>query len=209
MEQKTANVIKKLKAVRKEQGLSLSDVFEKVDAVHPAAVSMSTLQRIFADGSEKAGFRYSSIQPVASVMLGVEGEDENDEFSEEKAYEYYLQRNALQDVVSIRATEEERLRTRLETSERQAREEITKQSLLHDQNIDRLLSMHREHDTACQRAMTIMENNNEFFRHTIEHLRVTLDEERTSKKRMFEEIKKLNEHITQLYAQMKKYHGED
>jgi transcriptional regulator with XRE-family HTH domain len=39
-------------------------------------VSMSTVTRIFADGSENQSFRYESLKPIALLLLGSDGLDE-------------------------------------------------------------------------------------------------------------------------------------
>ena len=61
--------IKRLKEIKEEQGLSVSQIMSKMsEKGYP--VSESTLKRIFAPGSEKMSFRYQeSIAPVAEVLF--------------------------------------------------------------------------------------------------------------------------------------------
>lgn len=61
--------IKRLKEIKEEQGLSVSQIMSKM-AEKGYPVSESTLKRIFAPGSEKMSFRYQeSIAPVAEVLF--------------------------------------------------------------------------------------------------------------------------------------------
>ena len=61
--------IKRLKEIKEEQGLSVSQIMSKM-AEKGYPVSESTLKRIFAPGSEKMSFRYhESIAPVAEVLF--------------------------------------------------------------------------------------------------------------------------------------------
>ena len=61
--------IKRLKEIKEEQGLSVSQIMSKMsEKGYP--VSESTLKRVFAPGSEKMSFRYQeSIAPVAEVLF--------------------------------------------------------------------------------------------------------------------------------------------
>lgn len=61
--------IKRLKEIKEEQGLSVSQIMSKM-AEKGYPVSESTLKRVFAPGSEKMSFRYQeSIAPVAEVLF--------------------------------------------------------------------------------------------------------------------------------------------
>lgn len=61
--------IKRLKEIKEEQGLSVSQIMSKM-AEKGYPVSESTLKRIFAPGSEKMSLRYQeSIAPVAEVLF--------------------------------------------------------------------------------------------------------------------------------------------
>lgn len=61
--------IKRLKEIKEEQGLSVSQIMSKM-AEKGYPVSESTLKRIFTPGSEKMSFRYQeSIAPVAEVLF--------------------------------------------------------------------------------------------------------------------------------------------
>jgi uncharacterized protein YecA (UPF0149 family) len=69
---KMRDVILRLKQVREERGYSLQKVLEVV-LESGGNVSMTTVRRVFADGSEDQNFRYEdTIQPIASALLEVE-----------------------------------------------------------------------------------------------------------------------------------------
>ena len=78
--------IKRLKEIKEEQGLSVSQIMSKM-AEKGYPVSESTLKRIFAPGSEKMSFRYQeSIAPLEEVLFGeygdTSGEEDTDELQE-------------------------------------------------------------------------------------------------------------------------------
>ena len=63
----TKELIIKLKQVRKEKNLSLSDIVEMTGNY----LSKTTVQRVFADGSENVSFRYDdTIRPLVRALLG-------------------------------------------------------------------------------------------------------------------------------------------
>ena len=70
---KTAEVITRLKSVREARGMSLAEIARRVSAAG-GYVSETTVRRVFADGSEEAGFNYdASIRPIAEALLVEEG----------------------------------------------------------------------------------------------------------------------------------------
>lgn len=81
-QERIAEIILQLKQIRKERDLSLQDVH---DLVHAAGgyLSLSSVKRVFADGSEKQGFRYQdTIQPIVRALLNVTEETpENNDVS--------------------------------------------------------------------------------------------------------------------------------
>lgn len=63
----TKELIIKLKQVRKEKNLSLSDIVEMTGNY----LSKTTVQRVFADNSENVSFRYDdTIRPLVRALLG-------------------------------------------------------------------------------------------------------------------------------------------
>ena len=75
----TQKIILKLKDVRDEKGYSLNDIVSLVEK-NGDYISRSTVQRVFADGSESLTFRYEeSIRPIANALLDIDTIEEDDE----------------------------------------------------------------------------------------------------------------------------------
>ena len=84
MENKISNIIKRLKDVRTHQP---ELTFQRIS--EHTGVSISTVSRIFAEGSENQTFRYDSVRPIAQMLLGIDDLDEGDE--DEKALKAIIQ----------------------------------------------------------------------------------------------------------------------
>lgn len=83
-ETKIANIIIRLKEVKNNQpDLTIQKISDHT------GVSMSTVSRIFADGSENTSFRYDSIRPIAQMLLGIDDLDEGGD--DEKALKAIIQ----------------------------------------------------------------------------------------------------------------------
>ena len=68
---KTGEVIQALKKVRAEHGYTYQKIIDMVSE-NGGTISMNTVRKVFADGSEEMNFRYEdSIQPIADVLLQV------------------------------------------------------------------------------------------------------------------------------------------
>ena len=77
----TKDIIIRLKEVRKEKGLSYSDILEMMEKNNDF-VSKSTLSKLFADGSEDhpEKFRYeNTLRPIANAILDMENIEETDD----------------------------------------------------------------------------------------------------------------------------------
>lgn len=128
----THDLIQQLKTIREEKHLSLQMICDTLDAAN-THVSMSTVKKVFAEGSENEHFRYhDTLQPIARVLLGVYGEDRGD--SEIDALH-----------ASIRVKDEliERREKELaaaQTEHARRTEFLLKQNELKDERIDRLMS---------------------------------------------------------------------
>lgn len=73
-QERISEIILQLKQIRKERDLSLQDIY---DLVHDAGgyLSLSSVKRVFTEGSEKQNFRYhDTIQPIVRALLGVNEE---------------------------------------------------------------------------------------------------------------------------------------
>lgn len=75
----TKDIIIQLKQVREEKGLSLNDILSMVEEKEQYPPSRSTIQRLFAEGSEEQSFKYEeTIRPIANVLLDIENIEEED-----------------------------------------------------------------------------------------------------------------------------------
>lgn len=76
----TRDIILKLKEVRAEKQLSLNDIAELTEKNDPTtALSKSTVQRIFKEGSEDESYDYEKqLKPIASVLLDIDVIEETD-----------------------------------------------------------------------------------------------------------------------------------
>lgn len=76
--EKVCELIKELKRIKTEKGYSLPQIMDMIEE-QGSYISMTTLRRVFAEGSETVGFRYDdTIQPIASALLDFDGEDDSD-----------------------------------------------------------------------------------------------------------------------------------
>lgn len=83
-QEKIANIIERLKEVKERQpGLTLQKIADHT------GVSLTTVTRIFSDGSESIAFRYDSVRPIAQMLLGIDNLDEGDD--DEKALKAIIQ----------------------------------------------------------------------------------------------------------------------
>lgn len=74
IEKMKRRTIHRLKEIKNEQGLSISQIMKMMEE-RGQFVSEPTLKKIFADGSEEKNFRYQdTIMPVADVLLDLYGD---------------------------------------------------------------------------------------------------------------------------------------
>lgn len=73
------NIILKLKEIRDKRGLSYNDIVSMIEENHDM-VSRSSIQRVFAEGSEDLSFKYEeTIRPIANVLLDIDTIEETDD----------------------------------------------------------------------------------------------------------------------------------
>ncbi len=73
------DIIIKLKAIRDERNLSLNDIVNMIEK-NGDFVSRSSIQRVFADGSEECSFKYEeTIRPIANILLDINNIEESDD----------------------------------------------------------------------------------------------------------------------------------
>lgn len=71
MKETVADIITKLKRVRAENGLTYERISDLVEQ-NGASVSMSTIRRVFQEGSEEFGWQFEhTLKPIADAVLGV------------------------------------------------------------------------------------------------------------------------------------------
>lgn len=101
MTEKNALLIAQLKQVRKEKGYSYQYICDESVRLGQS-VSLSAVKRVFAEGSEEMGFRYSTLKPIASVVLDLDEDTANKTASPDEA-------DALRNIISIKDTQLEEL----------------------------------------------------------------------------------------------------
>lgn len=97
MTEKNRLLITRLKQVRKEKEYSYQRIVDECER-NGDPVSMSAVRRIFMDGSEDMGFRYSTIRPVAVVVLGLDEVAHNEAPTPDEA-------DALRTLIAIKDTQ--------------------------------------------------------------------------------------------------------
>ena len=74
LEKMKRKTIKRLKQIKQEQGLSISQIMDLMEK-RGQFVGEATLKKVFADGSEEKSFRsQDSIAPIADVLLDIYGD---------------------------------------------------------------------------------------------------------------------------------------
>ncbi len=137
-ESKIANIIIRLKEVKDNQpGLTIQKISDHT------GVSLSTVSRIFSEGSESQSFRYDSVRPIAQMLLGIDDLDEGDD--DEKALKAIIQfkDTRIKELEKQLADEKEKHEKKLEKERMQNRTSIgflKNQIELKDDRINRLLT---------------------------------------------------------------------
>ena len=128
---KIADIVKRLKKVREENGLSYQRIFDLVQE-SGNYVSLSTIRRVFEDGSESYGWQYeNTLKPIAAAVLGAYSPP--DEAAEDVAETM----QAIIDYKSMRIRELENQLARMEESYKRRLDFVKNQIVLKDARIDR------------------------------------------------------------------------
>lgn len=101
MTEKNRLLIIHLKEVRKQKGYTYQYIVDECERIG-FSVSMSTVKRVFAEDSEDMGFRYSTIRPVAVVVLGLDEVERSEAPTPDEA-------DALRTIIAIKDTQIEDL----------------------------------------------------------------------------------------------------
>lgn len=77
-EESVKKIIRQLKALKDMKGLTIDDIVDTLDR-NNSHLARNTVAKIFADGSEEAGYQTETIRMIADVMLDVYREDPQDD----------------------------------------------------------------------------------------------------------------------------------
>ena len=148
----TREIILALKRVYEEKNLSIDKALALVDEKEgKGAVSRSTIQRIFAKGSEDdpASFRYeTTLKPICNALLDIDTIETEDD-SDKRAYKSLLKlkRDIIDELTKaneqVKVDYAEKLQEETEKFQRSL-EFVKHQVELKDQRIDDLLLMNKE-----------------------------------------------------------------
>ncbi|MBO5921745.1 MAG: hypothetical protein J6S92_03710 [Oscillospiraceae bacterium] len=131
LQKKIAEIISKLKKVREENGLSYQKIVELVEK-NGEAVSLSTVKRVFEEGSESYGFQYeNTLKPIADAVLGVY--ESSDTVTPDEA-------DALKAIIDYKSDRIAELQAQIEQTEESYRSRLDflkDQIALKDKRIDR------------------------------------------------------------------------
>lgn len=136
-ESRLSNIILRLKEVKSKQpDLTLQKISDHT------GVSLSTVTRVFAEGSEKQSFRYESIRPIAKMLLDLDSLDEGED--DEKALKAIIKfkESTIESLKEQLEQEKERYQRKLEKEREQSRKSIEflkHQIELKDKRIDLLM----------------------------------------------------------------------
>lgn len=134
------DILAQLKAVRKIKGYSYQTIADKTEEIGKA-VSLSTVKRVFAEGSTLDAFRYdTSIQPIAIVLLGIgEATEPPDQTSPQREAEYYTTIEALKSVIAIK-------NETIESMQKVLDEKTAECELLREEHKADIETLKQEHD---------------------------------------------------------------
>ena len=138
-------LILKLKAVKEEKGLSLNRIAELVEQ-NGDYISRSSIQRVFADGSEDVSFRYDeTIRPIAKALLDIETIEDDDS----------LDIQAMKVILKYKIQRIEELEQQLDKEKIKYHEKLDKEREQFKRSIDFLK---RQIELKDQRIDVLMEN---------------------------------------------------
>lgn len=84
MTEKNIRLIIQLKQVRIEKKYSYQYIVDECERIG-YSISMSTVRRVFSEGSEEQEFRYATLRPIARVVLDLDEEGRNKSASPDEA----------------------------------------------------------------------------------------------------------------------------
>lgn len=127
-----AEIIQKLKIVREEHGLSCQKIVDLVEQ-NGEYVSLSTVKRVFEDGSEDYRYQYeNTLRPIANAVLGLYSETAETPTADEV--------DAMKSIIAYKSDKIDELQAqllRVEESYKRRIEFLKRQIMLKDERIDR------------------------------------------------------------------------
>lgn len=147
MEYKLANIVLRLKEVKeKRPELTLQKISDNT------GVPYTTVQRIFAEGSEENTFRYESIQPIAKMLLDLDDLGEGND--DDKAYKAIIQ--FYETAIAQQKEHYEKKIDELRTEHRKRIDFLIEQISRKDERIDWLFNMVQKLDNIIEALNTII-----------------------------------------------------
>lgn len=149
MEYKLANIVQRLKEVKeKRPELTLQKISDNT------GVPYTTVQRIFAEGSEGNTFRYESIQPIAKMLLDLDDLGEGD--GDEKAFKAIIQ--FYETTITQQKEQYEKKIEELREEHKRRTDFLIKQIELKDSRIDWLFNMVQKLDSIIEALNKIIDS---------------------------------------------------
>lgn len=146
-ESKISNIIIRLKAYRNAHP---EYTLQKIS--DHTGISLSTVTRVFAEGSESQSFRYESIQPIAQLLLGLDDLDEGND--DEKA---------LKAIIQLKDASIEELRRELEIQKEHYDRKLEKERAQFRASLDFLKHQIELKDDRIDRLFNAVESRREFY----------------------------------------------
>ena len=118
----TREIILKLKQAKAEKNLSNNDIVDLTNHY----VSLSSVQRVFADGSENSSFRYEdTIRPLVKALLDMDTIEDSDD----------MDTKALKSLLKLKIQRIEELENQLKESKIKNHEKIEKERVQYERHI--------------------------------------------------------------------------
>ena len=118
----TKEIILKLKDAKKEKNLSINDIVELTGNY----LSKTTVQRVFADGSENTSFRYEdTIRPLVKALLDMDTIEETDD----------MDTKALKSLLKLKIQRIEELEKLLSEEKLKSHEKMEKERIQYEKHI--------------------------------------------------------------------------
>lgn len=119
---RTREIIIQLKTIKEDKDLTNQDILDLVEA-SGGVTSMTTIRRVFAEGSENQSFSYrNTIQPISHAMLAISEQEKVSDLDENVLQ---AQLDALKQVVELKDTLISELQRDLDAEQRKVAHLLT------------------------------------------------------------------------------------